>query len=73
LIARLKQPEGAGYATQQGHHVFVALGRVSSDSGNLLPRIVRDVAEQALEEMGLSQDKSRSFATLAGRVLDVLL
>ena len=72
LIPRLEQPEGIGRATQRGHHVFVPLGRVSSDRSNLLPRIVRDTAEQALKEMGLSNDEARCFATLARRSLSAL-
>lgn len=72
LIARLKEPEGIGRAIQQGHHVFVPSGRVSSESNNHLPRIVRDAAEQALKEMGVSHDEAGRLATLARRSLSAL-
>jgi len=72
LIARLKEPEGIGRAIQLGHHVFVPSGRVSSDIKNLLPRIVRDAAEQALKEMNLSKNEPYRLATLARRSLSAL-
>jgi hypothetical protein len=71
LIARLNQPEGVGQATQHGHHVFIPVGRMSG--GNpVLPRIVRDAAEQALGEMGLNRDRASALATLARRSLPAL-
>lgn len=72
LIALLRQPEGIGRAIQNGHHVFRPSGRVSSDSENLLPRIVRDEAEKALKEMGLGKDEAYRLATLARRSLPAL-
>jgi nucleoside phosphorylase len=72
LIARLSQPEGIGRAIQNGHHVFVPVGRTGDKNTVCLPRIVRDAAEQALKEMGLSDNRSRSLATLARRNLNAL-
>ena len=72
LIARLNQPEGIGRAIQRGHHVFVPLGRRVSVNAVLLPRIVRDAAEQTLKEMGLNNDQSRNLGTLARRSLSAL-
>ncbi len=69
LIARLKERDGIGTAIGQGHHVFVPSKRVNSSSDNLLPRIVRDAAEQALKKMGLSDDQARRYATLTRRSL----
>ncbi|WP_059002163.1 hypothetical protein [Leptolyngbya sp. NIES-2104] len=71
LIAHLEQPEGIGHAIQNGHHVFVPLGQFGSN-GNSLPRIVRDAAELALREMGLSRDRAINLATLARRSLSAL-
>jgi hypothetical protein len=72
LIARLSQPEGIGRAIQNGHHVFVPVERTGDKNTVCLPRIVRDAAEQALKEMGLSDNRSRSLATLARRNLNAL-
>jgi hypothetical protein len=72
LIARLSQPEGIGRAIQNGHHVFVPVGRTGDKNTVCLPRIVRDAAEQALKEMGLSDNRSRRLATLARRNLNAL-
>jgi hypothetical protein len=72
LIVELREPEGIGTATQNGHHVFVPCDRVSSDRENLLPRIVHDAAEKALQGMGLNRRKSYSYATLARRSLSAL-
>ena len=46
--------------------------RVSSDRENLLPRIVHDAAEKALQGMGLNRNKSHNYATLARRSLSAL-
>lgn len=72
LIVELGEPEGIGTAIQNGHHVFVPSNRVSSDRENLLPRILYDAAEKALQGMGLNSNKSRSYATLARRSLSAL-
>lgn len=72
LIARLNQPEGIGRAIQNGHHIFVPSGRTGANNVVLLPRIVRDAAEQSLKEMGLSDDQARNLATLARRSLSAL-
>lgn len=72
LIPRLDQPEGIGQAIKNGHHIFVPLGRLGSNDDSLLPRIVRDAAEQSLKEMGLSDDQARNLATLARRSLSAL-
>jgi hypothetical protein len=72
LIIELADPEGLGQAVQDGHHVFVPSNRLSSDRENLLPRIVHDAAEKALQGMGLNRNKSHSYATLARRSLSAL-
>jgi len=72
LIARLNQREGIGQAVRNGHHVFIPLERSGSTDESLLPRIVRDEAEQALKDMGLSYDQARNLATLARRSLSAL-
>jgi hypothetical protein len=72
LIVELGEREGLGTAIQNGHHVFVPCDRVSSDLENLLPRIVHDAAEKALQGMGLNRNKSHSYATLARRSLSAL-
>ena len=72
LITRLSQPEGIGRAIQNSHHVFVPVGRTGDKNTVCLPRIVRDAAEQSLKEMGLSDNRSRSLATLARRNLNAL-
>ncbi|MBD2078312.1 hypothetical protein H6F86_31380 [Phormidium sp. FACHB-592] len=72
LVARLNQPDGIGRAIKSGHHVFMPSGRLGSNDASLLPRIVRDAAEQALKEMGLSPDRARNLATLARRSLSAL-
>lgn len=72
LIARLKERDGIGTAIRQGHHVFIPSERVSSGKDNLLPRIVRDAAEQALKDMGFNREKARRYATLARRSLQAL-
>lgn len=72
LIPRLAQPEGTGRAVNNGHHVFIPLGRSGANDESVLPRIVRDAAEQALKEMGLSSDRARHLATLARRSLSAL-
>lgn len=69
LIARLKEIDGIGTAIGKGHHVFVPSERVSSGSDHLLPRIVRDAAEQALKEMGFNYEQGGRYATLARRSL----
>lgn len=69
LIARLKERDGIGTAIEQGHHVFIPSERVSSGSNHLLPRIVRDAAEQALKEMGFNYEQGSRYATLARRSL----
>lgn len=71
LIARLNQPEGVGQAVQHGHHVFIPAGRIGAGDV-VLPRIVRDAAEKALEEMGLNREQARDLATLARRSLPAL-
>ena len=70
LIPRSSQP--VGRAIQNGHHVVVPVGRTGDKNTVCLPRIVRDAAEQALKEMGLSDNCSRSLATLARRNLNAL-
>jgi hypothetical protein len=72
LIVELGEPDGIGTAIQNGHHVFVSCDRLSSDRENLLPRIVHDAAEKALQGMGLNRNRSRSYATLARRSLSAL-
>ncbi|OUC14738.1 MAG: hypothetical protein B0A82_10425 [Alkalinema sp. CACIAM 70d] len=72
LIPRFPEVEGVGQAIKNGHHVFVPLGRTSSDKEHRLPRINRDAAEKALRTMGLSRDKAKNFATLARRSLSAL-
>ncbi|AFY92467.1 hypothetical protein [Chamaesiphon minutus] len=72
LIVELGEPDGIGTAIQNGHHVFVSCDRLSSDLENLLPRIVHDAAEKALQGMGLNRNKSHSYATLSRRSLSAL-
>ncbi len=72
LIVELGEPEGIGTAIQNGHHVFIPCDRLSSDRENLLPRIVHDAAEKALQGMGLNRRKSYSYTTLARRSLSAL-
>jgi hypothetical protein len=72
LIARFQEVEGVGQANRNRHHVFVPLGRTSSDKEHRLPRIKRDAAEEALMAMGLSRDRAKNFATLARRSLSAL-
>ncbi len=72
LIPRFQEVEGIGQATRNGHHVFIPLGRISSDNEHRLPRIKRDAAEEALSAMGLSHHKARNLATLARRSLSAL-
>lgn len=72
LVPRLDQPEGIGQAIKNGHHIFVPSGRLGANDDSLLPRIVRDAAEQSLKEMGLSDDRARNLATLARRSLSAL-
>ena len=71
LIARLSQPEGVGQAIKRGHHVFIPAGHIG-EADVALSRIVRDAAKQALEGMGLSNERSRDLATLARRSLPAL-
>jgi hypothetical protein len=70
LIPRSSQP--VGRAIQNGHHVLVPVGRTGDREAVYLPRIVRDAAEQALKEMGLSDNRARSLATLARRSFPAL-
>jgi hypothetical protein len=72
LIVELGEVDGIGTAIQNGHHVFVSCDRLSSDHKNLLPRIVHDAAEKALQGMGLDRNKAHSYATLARRSLSAL-
>jgi len=72
LIARLERSEGVGRAIQAGHHVFVPLGRIGGTNAVSLPRLVRDAAEQSLQEMGLNREQARDLATLARRSLSAL-
>jgi hypothetical protein len=72
LLARLETVEGVGQATRNGHHVFIPLGRTSSDNEHRLPRIKRYAAEEALRAMGLSRDRAKNSATLARRSLSAL-
>jgi hypothetical protein len=71
LIARLNQPEGVGQAIKRGHHVFIPVGRMGKGDV-VLPRIVRDAAEEALGEMGLNREQASALATLARRSLPAL-
>lgn len=72
LIARFDQPEIIGRAIQKGHHVFVPLGRVGATGAFPLPRLIRDAAKQALDEMGQSGERAEDLATLARRSLSAL-
>jgi hypothetical protein len=72
LVARFDQPDAFGRIIQNGHHVFVPLGRSSSGAEFTLPRLRRDSVEQALKNMGLSDDRRRDLATLARRSLSAL-
>lgn len=72
LIPQLQEVEGIGQAIKNGHHVFIPLGRTSSDKEHRLPRIKRDSAEEALRAMGLSRDRAKHLATLARRSLSAL-
>lgn len=72
LIARLQEVEGIGQATRNGHHIFIPLGRTSSDEANRLSRIKYHAAEQTLQEMGLSRNEASRLATLARRSLSAL-
>lgn len=58
-------------AVQRGHRVFIPLGREDSKFGNVhtLPRLSRDEAERAFEELGVQRDTARDLATLARRSL----
>jgi hypothetical protein len=71
LIARLNQPEGVGQAIKRGHHVFIPVGRMG-EGDEVLPRIVRDAAEQALGEMKPHWEQASDLATLARRSLPAL-
>jgi hypothetical protein len=72
LIAVMEEVEGIGQAIKNGHHVFRPSGRMSSTQNNLLPRIVRGAARQALKDMGFSEDKASHFASIARRSLSAL-
>lgn len=72
LIPRFPEVQGIGQATKNEHHVFIPLGRTSSDKEHHLPRIRRDAAEKALRAMGFSRDSANKFATLARRSLSAL-
>lgn len=72
LIARFDQPEIINRAIQNGHHVFIPLGRVGATGAFPLPRLIRDAAKQALEEMGYSGERAEDLATLARRSLSAL-
>jgi hypothetical protein len=71
LIAQLNQPEGTGQAIKLGHHVFIPVGRMGRGDV-VLPRIVRNAAEEALNEMGLNRQQTSTLATLARRSLSAL-
>lgn len=65
------QVEGITRAVRNGHYVFVALGQ-GATTGHVLPRIVRDAAEKALEAMGLPRDRASDLATMARRSFPAL-
>ena len=60
--------EGITRAVRNGHHVFVP-AEPGTRGVNVLPRIVRDAAEKALEGMGLPRERARDLATLGRRSL----
>jgi hypothetical protein len=72
LIAYLNHPEGIGKAIKNRHHIFVPLGRGGGISAVSLPRIIRNTAEQSLQEMGLNRERASELATLARRSLPAL-
>ena len=61
-------------AVTAGHHVFIPLDRSEPALGKAvqLPRIGRDAARAALEEMGIARDPAEELATLARRSLAAL-
>jgi DNA-binding transcriptional regulator GbsR (MarR family) len=60
--------EGITRAVKNGHHVFAAAAP-GTPSIEAMPRIVRDAAEKALEEMGLPRERASDLATLGRRSL----
>jgi hypothetical protein len=73
LVPRFNgEVEGVSRAVKGGNHVFLAKEYVGTHGGDSLPRIVRDAAEKALQEMGLPHDRARDLATLARRSLPAL-
>jgi hypothetical protein len=72
LVPLMEEPKGIGQAVQNGHHVFIPSGRISSTCHDLLPQIVRGAAEQALKDMGFSEEEASRLAAIARRSLSAL-
>jgi hypothetical protein len=72
LVPVMEEPEGIGQALQNGHHVFIPSGRISSTCHDLLPQIVRGAAGQALKDMGFSEEEASHLAAIARRSLSAL-
>jgi hypothetical protein len=72
LVPVMEELEGIGQASQNGHHVFIPSGRISSTYQNVLPQIVRGAAGQALKDMGFSEEEASRLAAIARRSLSAL-
>lgn len=67
LVPRFRDERAIGRAGRKGHRVIVPLSSGDSGSAELIPRLARGQAEEALRSAGLPEDKVESLVTLARR------
>jgi hypothetical protein len=68
LIMRFRDDQAVGRATRKGHRVLIPLGAEDTgDSAQVVPRVARREAEQALRAMGIAENDTPELVTLARR------
>lgn len=74
LVPMFDNREVVAPAVHRGHHVLVPLGRGDPPSSSTIaiPRLHREAAEAALQQMGLPRARAEELATLARRSLMAL-